>query len=159
MLGAEQILALALVCSPQVEGKVAVAIARHESNGNEFAIGLGRAGKLSHQPQNREQAVYVASVLAAKGVEFDVGLMQIRTTTLRRLGASVEDALDPCKSLKFAQTVLLADYGRALKAGHPSGVQASLASLSAYNTGSLEKGFDNGYVAGVVRALPQSRRN
>ena len=151
MFGPEQILALALSCAPQVEPRTVQAIVKRESRGNPYAIGVGKGVYLSHQPSTRDQALYVASILEKAGIDFDVGLMQVRTTNLRRLGISVQEALEPCKNMGLGQTVLLDGYARAVKSGRMPGTDASLAAVSHYNTGSLTAGFSNGYVANVVQ--------
>lgn len=156
MLGASEILALALTCAPAVESGTVQAVVRRESAGNPYAIGVVGA-KLSHQPQTREQALYVAGLLNGAGLEFDVGLGQIRTTNLRKFGISVAQALEPCQNLRLMEELLVEAHGRALRAGY-RGASASLAALSTYNTGNFISGFRNGYVGQVVKAHPSNAR-
>lgn len=151
-LGAQEVVALALACAPHVESGTVQAIVARESQGNPYAIGVVGA-KLSHQPQTREHALYVAQVLQRAGLEFDVGLAQIRTTNLRKFGVSIEQALEPCENMKLMDSLLVEAHQRAQLAGH-KGVSASLAAVSAYNTGNFWRGFGNGYVGNVVRAHP-----
>ena len=125
-----------------------------ESGGNPYAIGASGA-TLSHQPQTREHALYVARVLERAGLQFDVGIGQIRTTNLRKRGISIEQALDPCENMKLMDSLLVEAHDRAQKAGH-KGASASLAAVSAYNTGNFSGGFANGYVGQVVRAHPSN---
>ncbi len=154
MLLAHQIVALALACSPQIEAGTAQAIVKRESGGNPYAIGVGKSAWLSHQPRTKAQALHVAHQLGKAGIEFDVGVAQIRTTNLRRYGFTVEQALEPCTNFQLMQIILLENYHRAIRQGRQPGTQASLASVSAYNTGSLTSGFSNGYVAAVVAGHP-----
>lgn len=153
----DHILALAIACAPQVETGTVQAIVKQESGGNPNAIGVTKA-KLSHQPRTPQQAIHVASILQKAGIEFDVGIAQIRTTNLRKFGVSVEQALDPCTNMKLMQALLLESYGRAVTRGRRPGGEASLAAISAYNTGNFSAGFGNGYVAGVVAAHPNNGR-
>lgn len=151
-LGAQEIVALALACAPHVEPGTAQAIIARESRGNPYAIGV-QGATLSHQPQTREHALYVAEVLRHAGLEFDVGLAQVRTTNLRKFGVTIDQALQPCENMKLMDALLVQAHQRAQRAGH-KGVSASLAAVSAYNTGNFWSGLGNGYVNNVVRAHP-----
>src|SRR5262249_7163983 len=58
----------------------------------------------------------------------------------------VEQALDPCTNIRAGATILTADYVEASQRFTP-GQPALQAALSAYNTGTFWRGFENGYVA------------
>jgi len=152
MLGLSEIAALAIACAPAIEVGTVQAIVNRESRGNPNAIGTTQA-RLSHQPRTREHALYVAGVLERAGVDFDVGIAQLNIRNLRRFGVSVTDALEPCKNMQLMQAVLVEAHERAQRRGL-TGVDASLAAVSVYNTGHFKRGFNNGYVADVVRAHP-----
>jgi len=62
----------------------------------------------------------------------------------------VREVFDPCKNLYASQTILLDNYQRALAQGHAYGQPALQAALSAYNTGSMQRGRD--YVKRVLDA-------
>ena len=124
------------------------AIVSVESRGNPFAIGVNR-GRQVRQPTSAAEAVAVAKRLLARGANIDLGLGQINSSNLKWLGLSVEAAFDPCSNLAAAARVLTGNYRRAVALG----IQSPLgAALSAYNTGSMQRGYRNGYVAKVYRA-------
>lgn len=124
------------------------AIVSVESRGNPYAIGVNR-GHQVRQPSSAAEAVTVAKRLLARGANIDLGLGQINSSNLKWLGLSVEAAFDPCSNLAAAARVLTGNYRRAVALG----IQSPLgAALSAYNTGSMQRGYRNGYVAKVYRA-------
>ena len=135
-------------CAPDVAPSTMAAIVSVESRGNPYAIGVNR-GRQVRQPTNAAEAVAVARRLLALGANIDLGLGQINSSNLKWLGLSVEAAFDPCSNLAAAARVLTGNYRRALARG----IQSPLgAALSAYNTGSMQRGYRNGYVAKVYRA-------
>ena len=124
------------------------AVVSVESRGNPYAIGVNR-GRQVRQPTNAAEAVAVAKRLLARGANIDLGLGQINSSNLKWLGLSIEAAFDPCSNLAAAARVLTGNYRRAVGLG----IQSPLgAALSAYNTGSMQRGYRNGYVAKVYRA-------
>lgn len=135
-------------CAPEVAPSTLAAIVSVESGGNPFAIGVNRGRKV-RQPTNAAEAVAIAKGLLARGANIDLGLGQINSSNLRWLGLSVEAAFDPCQNLAAAARVLTGNYRRAVSLGHATPLGAA---LSAYNTGSMQRGYRNGYVAKVYRA-------
>jgi type IV secretion system protein VirB1 len=85
----------------------------------------------------------------ALGHTVDMGYMQVNTANLAKLGHTVEDMFDPCMNLKAGSAILSAAYAMALPL-HKNEQAALQAALSAYNTGSFQRGFDNGYVARYI---------
>lgn len=156
------VLALAVRCAPGVAPKTMLAVAQAESGLNPNAIGVNRAAPLSRPPLSRPEAVAVARRMLAAGGNLDLGLAQINSANLARLGLTLEEAFDPCRNLAAAGQVLAEDYG----AAHTAMVtpQTALrAALSLYNTGDETHGFRNGYVARVLaaaagRPAPDPRR-
>jgi type IV secretion system protein VirB1 len=145
------VLALALRCAPGVAAETVLAVARAESGLNPYAIGVNRAPPLQRPPQSRPEAVTAARRLLAAGVNVDLGLAQINSANLARLGLSLDDAFDPCRNLAAAGEVLAEDYGLARTT--TAAPQAALrTALSLYNTGDQARGFRNGYVARVIAA-------
>ncbi|MFJ3317207.1 lytic transglycosylase domain-containing protein [Herbaspirillum huttiense] len=146
-------------CAPKIHPKTLGAIVRHESKGNPFAISDDGDFSLpadervlrSFYPATKEEAIQIMKTLRDQKHVFGVGAGQINIRNFARLGLSFDDALDACKNLASAQTILLDDYARAVKIYGP-GQTALQAAISAYNTGSLVNGFDNGYVQKVVNA-------
>nr|WP_280971486.1 lytic transglycosylase domain-containing protein [Cupriavidus gilardii]WDE72627.1 hypothetical protein [Cupriavidus gilardii] len=125
-----------------------LAIVKTESGGYPWAIGDNTARR-SYKPASKQEAVATANELIAAGHNLDLGLGQINNRNLAALGLSVEQVFEPCVNLRAAQTILKWGYDRATRV-HGPGQAALLAALSAYNTGSLSRGFGNGYVQKVV---------
>lgn len=135
-------------CAPEVAPSTLAAIVSVESGGNPYAIGVNR-GRQVRQPTSAAEAVEVAKSLLARGANIDLGLGQINSSNLKWLSLSVEAAFNPCSNLAAAARVLTGNYRRAVALG----IQSPLgAALSAYNTGSMQRGYRNGYVAKVYRA-------
>lgn len=124
------------------------AIIKTESSGNPWAIGDNTTG-LSYAPPTEQGAIDTAKQLVAAGHNLDLGLGQINTSNLASLGLTLDRVFEPCSNIAAAATVLTWGYARAVKARGP-GQAALLAAISAYNTGSLWAGFQNGYVQRVV---------
>ena len=135
-------------CAPQVAPSTMAAVVSTESKGNPFAIGVNR-GRQVRQPTSVVEAATIARALLARGANLDLGLGQINSSNLRWLGLSVEAAFDPCQNVAAAARVLAINYRRAVAVRHPTPLGAA---LSAYNTGSMRRGYRNGYVARVYAA-------
>ena len=142
------LLSLILTCAPAVAPTTMAAIVAVESGGNPYAIGVNR-GLRVRQPGSKDEAVATARSLLARGQNIDLGIGQINSSNLKWLGLSVEDAFDPCKNLSAASRILSGNYERAIAQGSSSPLGAA---ISAYNTGSMTRGYANGYVAKVYRA-------
>jgi hypothetical protein len=84
----------------------------------------------------------------------DLGLMQINAANLQKLGLTVADAFDPCQSLAAAGRLLQGGYLTA-GGGYVPSQTALRKALSLYNTGTLTRGFVNGYVKRVEAAASQ----
>lgn len=147
--------ALAQACAPMVDPKTLTAIVRTESSFQQLAIGINGGAKLARQPATKKEATATAKWLIARGYSIDMGLAQINSTNLPRMGLSVEDVFDPCKNLNAAGTILQAAYKKARKAGQDERT-ALHSALSAYNTGSFTRGLANGYVRKVVGNMTNS---
>jgi len=141
--------ALAHVCAPSVEYQTLAAVVKTESDFRPFAIGVNGNIRLSHQPENKTEAIDTANWLISKGFNIDMGLGQINSSNLETVGLSVNDVFDPCKNLKATAEILSSNYVLA-KRKEPNEQAALRASISAYNTGSFLKGFSNGYVQKVM---------
>lgn len=153
MLSMAHIIALASQCAPTVAPETLYAVIATESQGNPFAIGINGGKRLERQPRNRGEAVATARMLLSQGANIDLGLGQINSTNLSWLQLSVEDAFEPCANIRAAAKVLSSNYKAALAAGHEAPLGAA---LSAYNTGSMTKGYRNGYVVKVFKNAPTS---
>jgi type IV secretion system protein VirB1 len=140
---------LASECAPWVAPQTMAAIVRTESQFKPFAININGKAKLERQPATKEEAVITAKWLIENKYNIDLGLGQVNSVNLAKTNLSVEDAFDPCKNIAAAATILKWNYESASKK-IPDEQAALQAAISAYNTGSFTRGFNNGYVQKVV---------
>ncbi len=153
--------ALAVVCAPSVAPETLAAVARTESGFNAYAVNLNGAGGGTQPVGTREEAIALATELVVvRGRSADLGLMQVNSANLGRLGLSIADAFDPCRSLEAGARVLTEGYATATR-GEADPQRALRVALSRYNTGHPERGFVNGYVgrveASAERVVPALR--
>jgi len=141
-------------CAPAIAPVTMAAIVQQESGGNPLALHDNTTGK-SYRPGSVADAARIARELIAQGHSVDIGLAQINSRNLPRLGVSVDEVLDPCRNLQAAQAVLLDGWTL-------SGTLAG--ALSAYNTGRIVGARGAKYGAGVyaqagvvVPAIPGGR--
>lgn len=142
---------LVVQCAPNVAPATMAAIVRVESGGNPLAMNVNGNQRLGRQPANRDEAVRWASWLIARGYSVDLGLAQVNSRNLQRLGVSAEQMFEPCDNLNSGARILAENYSGAAQHFGP-GKQALRAAVSAYNTGNYRSGIANGYVARVAAA-------
>ena len=147
------LLELIAVCAPSVAPITMQEIVRVESGGNALAINVN-GGRLARKARNAADAAALARSAISQGYSVDLGLMQVNSRNLGSLGYSVEDMFEPCKNLTAGARVLTNFY-QAARPRYSDDQSALRAALSAYNTGSYQRGFANGYVAKYVG--PQAR--
>jgi type IV secretion system protein VirB1 len=151
MLGAELVIRLAEQCAPQAAPQTLLAIARVESGLDPLVIGVNRPVARRVRSATVEEAAAQAKALIAAGANVDLGLVQINSANLHRLGLSVSEAFDPCRNLAAGAILLQGDYLSA-RGAWPDAQAALRSALSLYNTGDVARGIRNGYVARVVVA-------
>ncbi len=139
---------LAQQCASEVATEAVVPLVMTESGGDDLSINVNRG------PRVRARSVAEGAALVrrymALGYTVDVGLAQINSSNFARLGVSVEQVFDPCTNLRLASTILQQGYDLASR--HYTGMDAISATYSLYNTGTLMRGFRNGYVGRVWSA-------
>lgn len=136
-------------CAPGVAPSVLEAIIRTESAFDPLAIHVNGKVRLRSPPATAGQAAKWSRWLIRQGYSVDMGLMQINSRNLASLRLTPEGAFDPCRNIRAGAALLTAAYGRARTAGGPES-RALLQAISAYNTGTFDGGFRNGYVAKVL---------
>ena len=154
-------------CANGVQAPIVEAIIQAESSGNPWAVNVnvrdGQAQPLLVPARSREEAVAQATQLHEEGYSFDVGLMQVNSANVARLGVPFDAAFDPCVNLHMGTTVYNEFAAGAVRYAEQFDTprKQMMATLSAYNTGSYWKGFMNGYVYRVLRYLgePVQPRN
>ena len=142
------ITALAQQCAPEVATEAVVPLVVTESGGDDLSINVNRGPRV-RAGTVAEGAALVRRYMAA-GYTVDVGLAQVNSANFARLGVTVEQAFEPCTNLRLASSMLQEGYGLASR--HYSGLDAISATYSLYNTGTLTRGFRNGYVGRVWSA-------
>ena len=131
------------------------AIARQESAGKENAFYINRWNQGQFKDLSLDDAVMVAERMVEEGYTVDVGLMGINSRNIERFGLSIREAFDPCTNVNLGETILYENIKHAESKGE-IGDAALQSALSMYNTGSLTRGFKNGYVGKVWGYYVQS---
>lgn len=154
------ILALVQQCAPDVHPHTMAAVARVESGGQAFAIGVV-GGRLARQPASQAEAVATAKALERAGYNFSLGIGQVNRHNLAKYGLDYEQAFDACKNLRAGSLILKACYDRALKR-FSTEQDALRAAFSCYYSGNFstglrpEPGGRPSYVQKVLSAAGQA---
>lgn len=141
------LMALILQCSVAVHPDTTLAIIRHESGGNAYAV---NTQVRSHYPRTVAEAERIAVEAIRAGRRPDMGLMQVNSQWLRRYNVTPAQLFDPCTNIRIGTTILSQNYA-ATWAKYRAEKPALLGALSLYNTGDEARGLRNGYVAKVIR--------
>src|SRR6266702_2285931 len=140
------LISVALACGLAAEADLLTAIVAVESGGYPYALQVNGEMELVRRPNDRKEAVAIASWLLAHRFNFDAGLAQVNSANFARLGLDAASAFEPCSNLRAAVAVLRECRERAQDRGLKGG-RAEVAALSCYNTGDLTRGVANGYAA------------
>lgn len=143
------IMMLAERCAPSVHPRTMAAVVMTESAGNPLAINVNGA-RNPRPAANLATAVQTARRYVAAGYSVDLGLAQINSRNLGRLGLTIEQMFVPCVNLAASARILSTNYRAAGRGSQDQ--QALRIAFSMYNTGHPARGFGNGYVARVERA-------
>lgn len=164
MAAAADLSALMRTCSPTVHPETMARIVHVESRGRQFAIADAGPEGLpwsirkhlvrSHFPATKAAAEVLARRLVDAGHVVSIGLTQVSSRNLPRLGMSIADALDPCINLQLGGRILTEFYVAALPRHGGNRQKALVAAISAYNTGDYAAGVVNGYVGQVLASQP-----
>ena len=125
--------------------KLIRAIATQESNGVATAFYINKWEMKQFKNLSLDDAVLVANKVIEEGYTVDVGMMGINSRNVERFGLTIKEAFDPCTNINIGEQILHENISLALSNGY-EGNEAIKAALSMYNTGSLKRGFRNGYV-------------
>lgn len=132
--------------NPNVETQIIQKIIQIESNNQQFAININKIG--SFIPKTKDEAKTLTQSFINKGYSVDIGLMQFNSNNLKTptfKNYSIDDLLDPCKNIKAGSDIFYLAYEATDE--KLSKEERINQALSIYNTGNLEDGFNNGYVA------------
>jgi type IV secretion system protein VirB1 len=136
-------------CAPNVGRRTMTAIVRVESGGNPLLIHDNSIDR-TFSPHDANQGVVWANQLLGLGHSIDLGISQINSVNLPKLGLSVREAFDPCSNVHGGATILASDY-RAAASQFGQGQYALRRAIGAYNSGSLFAGY--GYIAKILAAV------
>lgn len=139
-------------CSVNTHADTVRAVISVESRGNPLAIGVNGPLKL-RKARDAADAAQLARYAISMGYSVDMGLMQVNSRNLAKVGLTPETVFEPCNNIRAGTMILSGNYSRAI-VQHGEGQAALRASLSAYNTGSMTRGFRNGYVARYYAGSP-----
>jgi type IV secretion system protein VirB1 len=133
--------------NPTVPTAIVRMIVQEESSKNPYAVNVNKDGKsfISFIPKTKDEAITIAQSYINAGFSVDVGYMQLNSDNFKQLNTTLENALEPCKNIYLSSTIFYNFYKDTSK--KDSSITRVQKSLSAYNTGSYELGFKNGYVA------------
>jgi len=141
-LSSEEFESLAARCAPSVAAATLEAVARTESALDPWVLHDNTTNR-TEVATSLPAALDWAKRWIGRGDSVDLGLMQIDSANLARLGLSIANAFDACRSIQAGAQILEEDYRAALRD-----------TLSRYNTGDPARGIVNGYVARVEARLP-----
>ena len=116
-------------------------VAKTESGFDTLAIHDNTDGVTFRLTDENEARRTARILIVDRGHSVDLGLMQINSANLPRLGLSIGDAFDACHSITAGARILKEGYRQALRIA-----------FSRYNTGDSVRGFANGYVHRVELA-------
>ena len=99
----------ALAAESEPPAQLVEAIARQESGLNPLAVNI--AGK-AHYPATQEEAEQLIRRAMAEGQSFDVGVMQVNSWWMERLGLNPLSLLDPAINERWGKWILAEEIAR-----------------------------------------------
>jgi type IV secretion system protein VirB1 len=139
-------------CAPTVHPYTMEQVVHVESGGNPLAVNVnGLPANRQPKPTTTEEAVAAARHWVDLGYSVDLGMTEINSRNLPALHRTIDQVLGTsadvvCANLAGGAQILTADYSAAVARFGPGQIALQMA-LSAYNTGTFDAGFHNGYVA------------
>lgn len=160
---AQQMITLFQSCAPQAAPSTMLAVAKTESALHPYAISINRpkqvsksAGlanleiQLARQPRSEHEAIQWMYWLLGHGMTVSVGLLQVNTENAALFHLRPEQLFEPCTNIAVGSALLAQAYATEKRLA-PNDPDALLRALSLYNSGTYDLGFDNGYVAAVLK--------
>lgn len=147
-------LQLAAAYAPSVAPETLASFAQYESRLEPTAIHDNSTGQ-TFLPATSAAATQLAVTLLAQGHSLDLGIMQVNSANLPRVGLTVATAFDPGQSIRAGAVILAEAYQRCRRDGAVAEQAALRCAASVYNTGKEQAGIVNGYQARVWRTAAQ----
>lgn len=127
-------------------------VVRVESSGDALAVNVnGLPPRSQPKPRSAREAAEAARSWIAAGHSVDMGLGQINSRNLGRLGYTVEQMFVPCTNLAAAAAILASNYAAAVRL-FGEGQEALGRAIRQYNTGSFYRG--DAYLARYTGTVP-----
>jgi type IV secretion system protein VirB1 len=150
-------------CAPGAAPSTMLAVATTESALHPYAISVNRPAQiaqviglansqiqLARQPRSKQEAIQWMHWLLGHGVTVSVGLLQVNTENAALFHLRPEQLFEPCTNIAVGSALLAKAYASRIRIA-PSDPDALLYALSLYNSGTYDLGFQNGYVAQVLK--------
>ena len=150
-------------CAPGAAPSTMLAVATTESALHPYAISVNRPTQiaraiglansqiqLARQPRSRQEAIQWMRWLLGHGVTVSVGLLQVNTENAVLFHLRPEQLFEPCTNIAVGSALLAQAYAARTRIA-PNDPDALLFALSVYNSGTYDLGFQNGYVAEVLK--------
>ena len=150
-------------CAPGAAPSTMLAVATTESALKPYAISINRPTQiaqaiglpnsqiqLARQPRSKQEAVRWMRWLLGHGVTVSVGLLQVNTENAALFHLRPEQLFEPCTNIAVGSALLAQAYAARTRIA-PNDPNALLFALSHYNSGTYDLGFQNGYVAEVLK--------
>ena len=160
---APQMIALIQSCASQAAPSTMLAVARTESALHPYAMSINRPKQVSRavglsnleiqlarQPRSKQEAIQWMRWLLGHGITVSIGLLQVNTENAGLFHLRPEQLFEPCTNIAVGSALLAQAYATEKRLA-PNDPDALLRALSLYNSGTYNLGFDNGYVATVLR--------
>jgi type IV secretion system protein VirB1 len=158
-----QMMTLIESCAPAAAPSTILAVAITESGLHPNAISVNRPTQiaqaiglansqiqLARQPRSKQEAIQWMRWLRGRGVTVSVGLLQINTENAALFHLRPEQLFEPCTNIAVGSALLAQAYAARTRIA-PNDPDALLYALSVYNSGTFDLGFQNGYVAEVLK--------
>ena len=121
-------------------------IIRKESGDDPIAVNINGVNTGAAQiAETKEQAAAIVDLYVGEGTSVDIGYMQVNTIHQKEFGVTALELFDPCLNITIGSTIFMRAYS-ATRSFYGDTDLAVKTALSAYNTGTFHKGFENGYV-------------
>ncbi len=107
-------------CAPGAPAEPLAAIVRRASDFEPLAIRTVTTNSVAIQATSTAEAVQLTSELVIAGHQVRIGLAQIDTRDLTRIGLSLADGFEPCAHVKAAARLLSEDPSRLRPSSSPA---------------------------------------
>jgi len=152
-------LLIAQCAVPEAPKEIIREIITVESAEDPFAINVNKlADALIPKSDDKQVLAKYIEGKIGEGYTVDVGLMQINSENFKTFGTDAISMLDECQNIAIGSQIFMKAYNAAVQF-YGKTEKAKQTALSAYNTGTLHRGFTNGYVELYDETKPNPYKN